>query len=292
MADSDWVKYKQIRGKPLPEAAQLLGAGYRLGMLLKRDFYAVTGVFERADDAPDDGPPRQVLVKVYHTDPLGIIPLRSLGRFLCRRETDRLRQLDGIAGVPRLLAFYGDSGFIREFIPGCNLREYSRSAQVDADFFPSLRAILAEVHARGVSHNDLSKPENILVTPDGRPVLIDFQISTRVVSMERPLRRLLSRRLVRFMQRVDHYHLAKLHTRRRPLDFTDDQRAALNRKGIILTMHGWVRRPYRAIRHLVLRKFLTAKGDPAAAVPAPHLASRSAGQDGRPVGVAGDRRTG
>jgi hypothetical protein len=84
----------------------------------------------------------------------------------------------------------------------------------------------------------------------------------------------LSRRFIAYMQQVDRYHLAKIHTRRRPLDFSDEERAAVNRKGVILTMHGWVRRPYRAIRHVVLRNFLTVETLPSAAsstVPAPHM---------------------
>jgi hypothetical protein len=61
------------------------------------------------------------------------------------------------------------------------------------------------------------------------------------------------------MQGVDRYHLAKLHRRRRPFDFTGEELAALRRKGTLLRIHNGVRRPYRVIRHLVLKKFLTAR---------------------------------
>jgi serine/threonine protein kinase len=294
MADADWVKYKQIRGKPLPESAEVLGAWYRLGALLKRDFYAVTGVYDRLDDR-DDGPPRRVLLKVYHTDPLGLLPLGALGRWLCRRESCRLRQVAGVAGVPQLLALHGESGLVREYVPGCNLRQYARSGGlVDEAFFPRLRAILDDVHARGLSHNDLSKPENVLVTPDGRPALIDFQISTGVADRGGPVVRGLTRRFVAYMQSVDHYHLTKLHTYRRPFDFTDEERAAVKRKGALLTAHGWVRRPYRKVRHAVLQRFLTAAPAADPAVPSPRALGRRATArqpEGR-VGVAEDRPAG
>jgi hypothetical protein len=305
MADADWVKYKQIRGKRLPEVVELLGASYRLGAMLKQDFYAATGLYEREEtdavESQGSGPPRQVLLKVYHVDPLGIIPLAFMGRLLCRREAGFLKQLDGVEGVPRLLALHGPSGLVREFAPGCNLRQYSRSGgQVDAEFFPKLRAILDEVHARGLSHNDLSKPENLLVTPEGAPVLIDFQIATSIATRGGPLVRALSLWLIRYMQGVDGYHLAKQYSRRRPMDFTPDERAAMERKGWLITAHGWLRRPYRAVRHLVLRNFLMADAAPTqarAAVPAPHLLDRTASKISPApgparIGVAEERPTG
>jgi hypothetical protein len=261
MADADWVKYKAIRGKPLPESARLIGADYRLKQTLKKDFYAAVGIYVRAD-APEDGTartPPPVLLKIYHTDRLFLLPLGGvLGRFLCRREVGFLERLGDVEGIPHFLELHGESGFVREYVPGCNLREFTRDRRVDDAFFPALRATLDAVHSRGISHNDLSKPENILVTTDGRPVLIDFQIATRVRADASPFRRAASRRFVRYMQGVDRYHLAKLHSRRRPEDFTDSERQQAQRKGLVLIMHGWVRRPYRAVRHFVLRHFLTA----------------------------------
>jgi tRNA A-37 threonylcarbamoyl transferase component Bud32 len=301
MADADWVKYKQIRGKPLPSAVELLGTNYRLETVLKQDYYAAVGLFEREDGGSSDHVPRQVVLKVYHTEPLAFLPLgAALGRFLCRREAGNLMQLSHVPGVPHLLGLDGEAGLVREYLPGSNLREYSRTDRVDAEFFPRLQVILADVHAQGFSHNDLSKPENIIVTAEGRPVLIDFQIATRVRYDATPLRTVLSRLLVAYMQRVDRYHLAKLHTRRRPLDFTAEERTELNRKSASLTVHGWLRRPYRALRHVVLRNFLLAKDVQSvggSGVPAPlglnrarratGPASERAGADDQ-VGVAED----
>src|SRR4051812_40506686 len=118
MADADWALYKQLRGKPLPETVDALGASYTLKKTLKRDFYAVVGLFERQDEAGDSDAPRQVLLKVYHTDAYGPLPLGWLGRWLCRRETRFYHLLDGLPGVPRFLGAYGESGLLREFVPG------------------------------------------------------------------------------------------------------------------------------------------------------------------------------
>jgi predicted Ser/Thr protein kinase len=297
MADADWVKYKQIRGKPLPEVTALLGGSYRRLSLLKQDFYAAVGLYERVDDPstvqPQPGAAPQVLLKVYHTDSFWGLPLGGLGRLLCRREVRALKQLAGIEGVPQLLTTFGASGFVREFVPGCNLREFSRTRQVDSAFFPKLATILDAVHGRGVSHNDLSKPENVLVTMDGRPVLIDFQIATWVDPSHNRFRRAVSRAWVEYMQKVDRYHLAKQYSRRRSMDFTAEERAKLQRKGWIVTMHGWVRRPYRALRHVILRNFLMAGPTPSVdggTVPKPHL-GEPATKPTRPEAVEFEPRT-
>jgi serine/threonine protein kinase len=259
MADADWVNYKQIRGKPLPAVVELLGSSYRQASLLKYDFYAAVGVYERLStpsELSQSSAPRQVLLKVYHTDPRWFPPLGALGRFLCRREAKFLKMLEGVGGIPQLLMLYGPAGLVRDFAPGCNLREYSRTGVVDGNFFPRLSEILAEVHKRAIAHNDLSKPENILVLSDGAPALIDFQIARTLLSGPGPIVRALSRWVIRQMQLADRYHLAKHHRRRRPLDFTALERASMKRKGLLVTVHGWARRPYRAIRHRIMRTLL------------------------------------
>lgn len=273
MPDSDWVKYKALRGKALPESIELGGIKYAQERLLKFDFYAATGLFRRDGDGPAKAPER-LLYKVYHTDRLGPIPLRWLGRWLCRREAHYLSRLKGIEGVPQLLERRGDSGLLREFIPGVNLREFGRQ-KVDEFFFPRLGAILADVHERGIAHNDLSKPENILVTTDGLPVLIDFQIAKEASFRRMPVLGRLSRRLIRYFQGVDVYHLQKLYRRYRPLDFTSDEREAMKkRKGSLLRIHhALIRNPYRAVRHAFLNRFLKSDG--------PHFAA-AAGSGSRP----------
>lgn len=252
MADADWANYRQLRGRPLPEMIEFGGARYRLDTHFKRDFYAATGLYEL-----DAGPgPAQVVVKIYHTDPLGPVPLRWLGRMLCNREVYYYRAIDGIPGLARLLGRYGETGYVREYVPGCHLRDYRKVARPDAEFYRRLHAMMAAVHARGLSHNDLSKPENILVRPDGTPTLIDFQIATNF-RFRFPLLRYLGRHALPYMQAMDRYHLRKHHRRDRPEDFSAEELQRVRRKGVLLSLHGWLlRRPYRAVRHLVMDRFM------------------------------------
>ena len=248
MADADWVRYRQIRGRDLPASLDWNGRNYRREQVLKRDFYAAVGIYAAENTSAP------VLYKVYHDDRFGPIPLGWLGRFLCRREVHFLERLARVQGIPRLLGRVGPTAFVREFVPGCNLREFAREHTPDARFFPELKAILQEVHDLGISHNDLSKPENVLVTEAGRPVLIDFQIALDFRVRRIPLLGWILTRAMRYMQRIDRYHITKIHRRRRPEDFAPEEIARAKKKGWLLHLHGHIRKPYRAVRHRVLRR--------------------------------------
>ena len=97
---------------------------------------------------------------------------------------------------------------------------------------------------------DLHKRENIIVTDDGEPCLIDFQISVRLPSWW-PLGAVL-----RLLQRSDDYHLSKHVARNRP----DQCDAGVSgSRGPIpwwIRLHRTFARPFRALR----RRLLVAAG--------------------------------
>src|SRR5271156_6173299 len=127
MADADWAKYKQIRGKPLPQTLEFADAPYALAKVFKRDFYAATGLYRRTTDpSPDSAgqPPEHIVFKHYHTDRLWFLPLRWLGRWLWRREMKFAKAVADVPGVAHVIGRLGKSGLIREYIAGQNLREY------------------------------------------------------------------------------------------------------------------------------------------------------------------------
>jgi tRNA A-37 threonylcarbamoyl transferase component Bud32 len=97
---------------------------------------------------------------MYHTEPIALVPLGSLGGRLCSREVYYFAKMTGIPGLPRVLAQHGESGYIREYVPGCDLREYRKTHGPNELFYAKLKVLLASIHAQGISHNDLSKPEN------------------------------------------------------------------------------------------------------------------------------------
>jgi len=121
-----------------------------------------------------------------------------------QHERDILDRLSGLAVVPRLIDYFtlGDHHFlVQEFIDGNPLQRLlvhryplTKATCTDdalADYTAWALDMVAKVeraidamHARGVVFNDLH-PNNVLVTADGRVVLIDFEVSTLVEDQAR-----------------------------------------------------------------------------------------------------------
>jgi RIO-like serine/threonine protein kinase len=101
---------------------------------------------------------------------------RALAMHLLRREQRALTRLalgDGIDGVPRLLDL-GPAHLTRSWIDGAPMQI---AKPRDPAYFRAALHLLRRLHAANVIHNDLAKETNWLVTPDGRPALVDFQLA-------------------------------------------------------------------------------------------------------------------
>ena len=101
---------------------------------------------------------------------------RALAMHLLRREQRALTRLalgDGIDGVPRLLDL-GPAHLTRSWIDGAPMQI---AKPRDPAYFRAALRLLRRLHAANVIHNDLAKETNWLVTPDGRPALVDFQLA-------------------------------------------------------------------------------------------------------------------
>lgn len=100
---------------------------------------------------------------------------RPVAIYLLRREERALRACAGIEGVPELVAA-DRNGLIRTWTEGQPL-QVARPA--DAAFYRDAARILRALRRAGVTHNDLAKPQNWIVTPEGRAAVIDFQLARR-----------------------------------------------------------------------------------------------------------------
>jgi len=236
------VPKRILRGRMPRPAFTLAGRTYRLEKTLKQDFFAATGRYVGPDG-------ERVVLKHYHTEPWLGCPLAWAGRLMADREVRHYRLLQDTGGVPRLLGRVGKSAFVHAWVEGTDLLD--RRHPVPDDFFDRLDALVAAVHRRQMAYVDMNKPDNVLASADGRPMLIDFQISW-APRLERGLLRGLKRRLLTILQEADRYHVRKLQRKYRPDLMTPADRAAANHPPWFLRMHRLVGAPLRDLR----RKFL------------------------------------
>jgi hypothetical protein len=135
--------------------------------VLKRDVFSETHKGNFAED-----PKTPVIRRVVSAAPWWS---RPLARFLARREIRALSRVQHVEGAPRLIATDKD-GLFRSWTEGTPLH-LARPA--DHAFYRDAHRLLRALRRAGVTHNDLAKPQNWLMTPAGRAAVIDFQLASR-----------------------------------------------------------------------------------------------------------------
>lgn len=143
--------------------------------------------------------------------------VRWFARRLAAREARALRVLRCVREVPRLVSWDGHK-LVRSWLPGVPMH---KAGGVDRAYFREALRLLRRLHAAGLVHNDLAKEPNWLVTPDGRPALVDFQLAMR------PRYR---GRLFRMLAHDDLRHLLKHKRTYCPGQLTTRERAILARR--------------------------------------------------------------
>ena len=164
---------------------------------------------------------RRYIVKDYRARP----PLFrwGAGLFSISREAKNYRRLAGLPGIPMFGGRIDRYALAVEFIPGRNADRFA-TGELSAGFFKELRAIIQGVHDRGVVLGDLRNSKNIMVTEQGRPVLIDFSTGFSRGGWWNPLQRW----LYRIFERDDFLGVAKLKRRYAPELMTDEERRELD----------------------------------------------------------------
>jgi serine/threonine protein kinase len=102
-----------------------------------------------------------------------------------------------------------------------------------------------------MAYVDMNKPDNVLVSREGRPVLVDFQISWAPRIGRGPVGAL-KRRVLAMLQEADLYHVRKLKRLYRKDLMTPEELAASYRRPWFLNLHRVFGAPLRDLR----RKFL------------------------------------
>ena len=230
----------------LPREFRLGDTLWRHVRTVKHDFFAATGFYEGTP-----GGARAVL-KVSRTADFAGLPLEWLGRWLCTRELRFYGRLADLPNVPDVLGTVGRTGVVHAYVEGrplCNRRP------VPDGFFAQLLALLDELHRRDIAYVDTNKPENILLGDDGRPHLIDFQISW---DLHRGRTRL-HRWWLGLLQAEDLYHVRKHRRRLRPDELPPDVAAAASeRASPLIRLHRLVALPFKQLRRRTMERLRDA----------------------------------
>ncbi|CAL9353618.1 Serine_threonine-protein kinase PknD [Nocardiopsis dassonvillei] len=160
------------------ESERLLRERYRLTEELGR------GGMGRVWKAHDEGLNRTVAIKEILPDPGLSEDERARAAARARREA----QAAAMGSHPNIVTVHdifeedGRPWIVMEFLTGCSLfdlvrREGVRPAPEIARWGLDLVGALDTAHRQGITHRDV-KPENVMVTDDGRVVLTDFGIAT------------------------------------------------------------------------------------------------------------------
>jgi hypothetical protein len=228
-----------------PARIDINGQSYERGEIYKHDSWAATAVYR--------GPAITVICKFNRQASFFGLPMAWLGRWLASHEAKVLRLLRDSPAVPRPLGAVKVNGRVlsnavaRTYIAGHPLGRYER---VDDDFFPALERLLAIMHARAMAYVDLHKRENIIVSDDGRPYLVDFQISASPLPW--PLNNPATRAITRMLQQSDLYHLLKHKSHHRPDQTGFDHHAMGCRRPWWIRLHRFVAVTPRNLRRRLL----------------------------------------
>ena len=153
--------------------------------------------------------------------PMGGPFARRLRAAMLRREYAAYQRVAGIPGIPRCFGLQDDGSLVLEYLPGEPYRETVPALKERERFFQLYQRQILALHAAGVAHADLKRRGNLLISPDGDPILLDFGSAVLQKPGDGWWRRLLFRQACR----MDFNAWIKLKYRRRfDLVSSDDRR--------------------------------------------------------------------
>lgn len=147
----------------------------------------------------------------------------TVGRLLLGVEERMYRRLEGLPFVPRFFGRLDEDALVLERVDARPLNLVSPE-DLDPAFYDRLGECVDRMHERGVVHLDIRHRGNILVTRDGRPVLIDFANSLYLGG--NPVSRKI---LVPLLGQIDHSGVLKYKMRDFPDRMTEADRLRYGR---------------------------------------------------------------
>ena len=101
---------------------------------------------------------------------------RTAGRLILANEERIYRRADGLFFVPKCYGRLDPWSLLFERIDAIPLTRVD-PRDLPKGFYRQVLSCLEQLHGRGIVHLDLRHMGNFLVTPSGRPVLVDFESS-------------------------------------------------------------------------------------------------------------------
>jgi predicted Ser/Thr protein kinase len=93
--------------------------------------------------------------------------------YLVRRETQALRALQGVPGVPRFYGKIDRRSFALEYIDGKPISELAPD-ELNEEIFARVQQVIDCIHERQVAHGDLKRRTNFMVTARKEVVIVDY----------------------------------------------------------------------------------------------------------------------
>jgi len=245
--------------KPCPDSITLNHHRYDLSKIFKHDFFAATALYElnpnSAPNTPDQNStpeyPQKIVLKQNRCKPFFAFPLVWVGSFLTNREIDNLKTLTSIPNLPKFLSRFAKTGYIYKYIPGRTLDE---KPQIPDAFFSDLIALTKKIHKTRLVYLDMNKKGNIILAPDKKPHLIDFQVSIRIPE-KLFFSKKLADNLLKTLARADLYHIYKHKRRLAPHIITDAQKKYSRKLSPLIQAHRLIANPLRKLRRSFLKYF-------------------------------------
>jgi len=226
-----------------PSEVLIGGVPYERITIYKHDSWAATACYANASG-------EKAVCKFNRRQPIFIIPMVWLGRGLASREAGFLKRLSDVELVPRDLGEVIVDGKVLRYAMARTHIEgepFRRPDQVDARFFEDLRRTLDQIHAHDVAYVDLHKRENILISEDGRPYFLDFQVGYGLGSGWLHGGRL-ARYVLGQLRELDDYHVRKHIAKCMPETLTPQERARYLQLTPLVRVHRKIARPLKYLR--------------------------------------------
>jgi hypothetical protein len=227
-----------------PEKTVINDEIYYYEKILKDDFFSVNVLYKN-----DKG--RRFVLKLSDFRFIFGILFRPFAALMSSHEYKIYKMIADIEGVPELGPRLGWRGYFHEYIEGKTLHELKDTPEVlPENFFNELKDIVDQVNKRRILYVDMNKKGNVIMSDDGKPFLIDFQISQYFKKRRWILGRLTDKIFYRLIKE-DIYHVYKHKKRYQKELMTEEEMKLAVRSDLIKSydrfLGGWYRKLKRRI---------------------------------------------